>query len=76
MRLKKINLNIIKALVNSISRSKHIGTFFLAFFALILFFKARRISVYIIFILITGILTYFKKLYHLPIDITPLFFWR
>lgn len=74
MRLKKINIKILKNIVNSISRSKHIGTVFLALIAIVLFFKVRRISLYIIFVLITGILTYIKKLYHLPIDITPLFF--
>jgi hypothetical protein len=43
---------------------------------LLLIFIARRASFYVIFILITGIITYYSKLYHIPIDVSPLFFFQ
>jgi hypothetical protein len=41
---------------------------------LFLFFTYRKISIYILFIGLTAIIIYYSKLYHLPIDISPLFF--
>ena len=43
--------------------------------AILIFIKPlRKIVFYIFFILITGYITYYSKLYHIPIDVSPLFF--
>ena len=49
--------------------------FIIVLIFLMIFFKQfRKAVLYVFFILITGYITYYSKLYHLPIDVSPLFF--
>ena len=49
---------------------------YLKFFPLLLlmFIFTKRIFIYSIFTVFTAIIIYYTKLYHLPIDVSPLFF--
>jgi len=46
----------------------------IAFILIILFFIARRSFLYVFFIAITALIIYYSKFYHIPIDVSPLFF--
>ena len=70
MRKKKVKPSVLSILL----KSKKLGIALLIIFILILFIFAKKASLYLIFVAVTGILTYIKKLYHLPVDISPLFF--
>jgi hypothetical protein len=41
---------------------------------LFLFFAERRVFMFAIFVIVTGIIIYYTKLIHFPIDVSPLFF--
>ena len=46
-------------------------------FALILSLLAfRKATLYLVFLMVTAVITYYSKLYHLPFDISPLFFFQ
>jgi hypothetical protein len=46
----------------------------LAAFAIVLFFVFKEAALYLIFLGLTAVIIYYSKLYHFPIDISPLFF--
>lgn len=46
----------------------------IALLLLLSFFFIRRASIYLIFTGLTAIIIYYTKLYHVPIDVSPLFF--
>ena len=54
--------------------SKRVRLWFFIAAILLLFFTYRRMSLYVLFIGITAVIIYYSKLYHVPIDISPLFF--
>ena len=43
-------------------------------FVFIMFLLTKKLFVYTLFVIITGIIVYYTKLYHFPIDVSPLFF--
>ncbi|MBN2368797.1 hypothetical protein JXC34_07275 [Candidatus Woesearchaeota archaeon] len=42
--------------------------------ACVLFFFKKMISLYVVFTAMTAIIVYYSKLWHIPIDVSPLFF--
>ncbi|MCM2326061.1 MAG: hypothetical protein NDI94_06360 [Candidatus Woesearchaeota archaeon] len=53
--------------------AKLIGLIFIVS-TILIFFMFKMIALYLVFIGITAMIIYYTKLYHIPIDISPLFF--
>ncbi len=68
----KLNLKKIKP--EKLVKSKNFKIGLVSLIFIVLFFSAKKPFLYLIFLVITGIMTYYKKLYHSPVDFTPLFF--
>ena len=54
--------------------SKRFRIFIVSIMLVFLFFTYRKISLYLFFMGVTALIIYYSKLYHVPIDISPLFF--
>ena len=66
---KRINIDVSKLI-----KSKKFTIGLVLLITLFLFFFYRKASLYVFFLGITAIIIYYTKLYHVPIDVSPLFF--
>ncbi len=66
MKLQKLSKNIFT--------KKNLIIFLTLIIGIFLFRSYKKITLYSFFIIITGIIVYYSKLYHIPFDVTPLFF--
>ena len=67
--VKKLS-KLFLAMVNT----KEIRFLLLGLILIITFLSAKRTFLYVLFTIFTGIIIYYSKLYHFPIDVSPLFF--
>ncbi|AJF61921.1 TPA: hypothetical protein HA239_02460 [Candidatus Woesearchaeota archaeon] len=62
--------------IGRIIQSKKFRLFLLVAFILVLLLFAKKASFYVLFVGINAVIIYYSKLYHLPIDVSPLFFFE
>jgi len=68
---KKLKLSkLLLAIINT----KEIRYVLIGLLLLITFISAKKAFVYVIFLILNGYIIYYTKLYHVPIDVSPLFF--
>ena len=67
IKIKNIN-------VNALIRTKEFKIGFIAIMALFFFLFAKKTFIYLFFIAFTAFIIYYTKLYHVPVDVSPLFF--
>jgi len=69
-----MNFATINLYLNKFVRSKNFKYFLLGLFVIVLFNFAKKTFLYVAFTAFTSVIIYYSKLYHFPIDISPLFF--
>ena len=55
-------------------KDKRLRIVVFALLGIFLLFTYKKAAVYLGFVALTAVITYYSKLYHLPFDVTPLFF--
>ena len=72
----KINQNKKKLskLFFAMLNTKEVRFLLLGLLLIITFISAKKTFLYVLFTVFTGIIIYYSKLYHFPIDVSPLFF--
>ena len=74
--MKKHKASKSSLLIEKIRTSKNFKYYLLGFFILVLLLFAKKTSFYLMFIGINAVIIFYSKLYHLPIDVSPLFFFE
>lgn len=69
----KKNVKLPKLLL-AIINTKEIRFVLLGLILIITFLSAKKTFLYVVFTIINGYIIYYTKLYHVPIDVSPLFF--
>jgi len=63
-----------KLSIMDVLKSKHFRIAVLSITLLIIFSQYKKRAIYVTFLILNGIIIYYSKLYHFPIDVSPLFF--
>jgi len=63
-----------KKQITAIFKAKEMKYILLGLLLIITFLSAKKTFLYVIFTIFTSIIIYYSKLYHFPIDVSPLFF--
>ena len=66
-RLRSVN-------INALIKTKRFKIGFIILMALFFLLFAKRTFIYLFFVGFTAFIIYYSKLYHVPIDVSPLFF--